>query len=289
VTLDLDHADLAAPLGRASPYLRASLERAGERALELFADAVEVPHLLLVLLDDEDSALHAAITHAFADPPSLAEEVLALSPGILVVASGATLPFSPRAVEALHGAHRRREGEVTPADLLAAAWEALSEDLRGDLRRAGLEPGADLSPRPPRGTASPAHLFRATSPAARRALVGAARASKAAGDPTIGPASIAAAALEADAELACRAGVSGRRLRAALVGRTVDGTAPPPRNLPPAAELCRLLAELPAGASSALVAAALYKTADSELAAAFRRQEVTLDSLRRAAEAFADP
>ncbi|MDP6409363.1 MAG: Clp protease N-terminal domain-containing protein [Planctomycetota bacterium] len=289
MALDLDHPALAAPLERASPYLRTALEGAGRHALALFADAVELPHLLFVLLTDEDSALHAAVTHAFADPPSVAEEIMALSPGILVVTSGATLPFSTRAVEALKDAHGRAGGEVTPADLLAAACARLEKETRADLLRMGLEPALAGTEGAEHAGAPPDHLFRATSDSARRALVGACRAADAAGDPSIGPILIAAAALEVDEELAARAGLSGRRLRAALHGRTADPTPPPPRRLPPACELSALLAGLPAGAPSTSVAAALFATPDSELAAALQRQQVTPDVLRRAARAFGDP
>lgn len=293
MSLDFDHADLAPSLERVSPYVRTALERAGNHALTLFADEVEIPHLVYVLLGDEESALYTVVTRAFADPETLAEETLALSPGILVVATGATLAFSTGSVRALHGAHAlagaRPDGEVTPADLLAAACEQLGAEERADLARMGLDAAPAAEAGAGGGSAAPDNLFRACSHAGRRALVSACRAAHGAGDPSIGPVQIAAAALDADDDLAESTGVTGQRLRTALHGRTADPTPPPPRRLPPAEELCTLLASLPPGASSMALVAALFADPPSELAQAFARQKITPAVLERSSEAFKDP
>ena len=94
----------------ASAYLEAARVSAVELALSLHADAVSREHLVCVLLSDEESALSELVEHAFADPETLHQDALALAPGILVVGSGATKPFSVRAVLAARRAVELAQG-----------------------------------------------------------------------------------------------------------------------------------------------------------------------------------
>jgi hypothetical protein len=137
MSLDPDDPRLAPHLARLQPYARGLVARAAEHALRLHADAVTPEHLLSTLMEDPRTAAHAAVLHAFADPATIAEEALAISPGLMVVASGSTLAFSPRAAEALARADADAEGrEVDVARILAAA---------------GLRPRRGSPPRAPRG------------------------------------------------------------------------------------------------------------------------------------------
>ena len=104
-----------------STYLQAAHARAVELALTLHSEEVTLEHLICALLSDEESAICELIEHAFADPETLYEDALALTPGILIVGSSATRPFSVRAVEvarrAVEGGHGLRELAVKTKSL----------------------------------------------------------------------------------------------------------------------------------------------------------------------------
>lgn len=298
MSLDLDHPGLARERARSSPYLAAALERAGERALRLHSETVGIEHLLLELLADEESALHRAVVHAFADPDTIAGDVLALAPGILVVGSDAALPFSTRALAAVRAARARAVArgatEVGARDLLVEAVRALPGDARAALEAAGYRAPEPAAPPPAAGAApsaisSGANPFHHFSAAARRALARANRAAGRAGEPSIGPARVAAGALGTEPDLDVSCGFTARRLELALEGRTVDALPPPARRIPPDDELLRLLSDLPDGASSIALVELVQRGPGSELAQAFSRQKVTPELLERARGAFADP
>ena len=139
----VDDARIRDALARLAPYAREIVRRAGDEALAIHADVVAVEHLLLALMGDEDCAAHRVVLHAFADPETVALEALAVAPGVLVVASESTRPFSTRAVEALASARRRAaEGalaEVGVEHVLLTAVEALPDAGRDALLAAGLE------------------------------------------------------------------------------------------------------------------------------------------------------
>ena len=82
------------------PYARGLLQAAGAHALRLHAETVSPEHLLWALMDDPSAAAHAAVLHAFADPGTIADEVLAVSPGLLVVAFAALVLRASRAASA---------------------------------------------------------------------------------------------------------------------------------------------------------------------------------------------
>ena len=77
-----------------SKYLQSAHAEATELALKLHSDEVTLEHLTCALLSDEESAICELVEHAFADPETLYEDALALTPGILVVGSG---PHAPSA------------------------------------------------------------------------------------------------------------------------------------------------------------------------------------------------
>jgi ATP-dependent Clp protease ATP-binding subunit ClpA len=216
---------------------------AGAHALRLHAETVSPEHLLWTSMEDSRSAAHAAVLHAFADPGTIAEEVLAISPGLLVVASGSTLPFSARAVEALESA-RASAGEdaVVVSGLLVQSASAFDEPLRRRVR------GAGFSAEIPTGAAAAGvpgpGLFRHFSTPAKRVLSSANRLAASDRSPSISQVHLFLACLQEDEGLAARTGLSFRQARLLLAGSTRDETAPSPRSLPPDGSLIAFLDRL---------------------------------------------
>ena len=299
---------VAAALVRLAPYARGSLERAADRALQMHADAVALEHLLCEILDDESSAAHSALIHGFADPGVLRDEVLALAPGILVVGSARSLPFSERAVRALFAARDRAEAEGAPEVGLALLAREAMRELRAVhgaiLDGAGVECGPDAAPavgrpradRPhaDRPTAGPpttpaGSLFRLFSADAKRVLSRACRLADRMDRAAIGPAHVLLACLEQDAA-ACGATTAGLvRLRAALSGRDADESVVPARALEPEPGLSALLRELPAGADTLSILRTCLDKGTAELRQLLVRQRVTPALLERARPACGDP
>src|SRR5688572_3141726 len=87
-----------------APHGRALLAAARDFALSIHAEELGPEHLLCALMADAEGAARRAVEHAFADPETIAGEVLAMASGILVSGSAASLPFSPGGVRALEGA-----------------------------------------------------------------------------------------------------------------------------------------------------------------------------------------
>lgn len=286
MSLDLDSPGLAAALDRAHPYLRTLCAAAGARALEVHADEVTLEHLLDACMRDEDCAAHELVVHAFADPETVAVELSALSPGMMVVGSEGALPFSTRAVRALQAARDAAVAagadEVSCGLVLREADAELDEPL-------GLTTAA-LGPAPGGGGVSPdGPLFRGFSGDAKRALSQASRTAGTAREPSISPARLALACLATAPDLGAAAGVSASAARERLRGRTLDPTPPPPRALPPAEALLEALAALPPGADSLGLWTTVRARADESLAVLLDRHKITPSLLERAAGAFADP
>lgn len=291
MSLDLDDPGLARILERLEPYARALLRTAGAHALRLHAETVAPEHLLSTLMADPRSAAHAVVLHAFADPGTISEEALAISPGLMVVASGSTLPFSVRAVEALTRARAATEaaGEdaVGVSRILSQSVSAFDEDLRRTLREAGFS--AEI----PGGIATVASLgpglFRHFSMPAKRVLSGSNRL--AAGDraPSISHVHLFLGCLQEDEELATRTGVSFRRARVLFSGSTWDDSAPPMRALPPDPSMIAFLEGVPAGSDSLALLARFLAGGTPDLAQILVRSKVTTKLLERARNAFRDP
>lgn len=288
MALDLEEPRTARIHAALSPFLRGALERSAAHALHLHADAVSIEHLLTVLLLDEDSAAHRAVLFAFADPESLVEETLALSPGILVVGSGSSLPFSTAGVRGLRAARAGRSA-VGVEHLLAGALRSCTDDVRAALAGAGLAEGA----LPPGGGQDDVpegrSLFADCEATALRALGAACRIARGLGRSSIAPGHIVQACLESDPELARRTGLSGHAARRALAGRDADEEPPPERALALEAELAPLLEGLRPEAGSLGLLAAVVARGPDELARMLSRNRVTPELLARAGDAFADP
>lgn len=289
MSLDLADPALAPLLGRLGARARELLVRSGEHALRIHADAVTPEHLLSTLMADESSAAHAAVLHAFADPGTIADEALAISPGWMVVASGSTLPFSARATAVLSSAGDRaaREGagEIGAELLLAEAEAALEEDLRSALRAAGYAGFRGSPGGPEEAPGSPRRL----GPAAKRALSAANRMAASEKASSISPAHLFLACLLGDEAHAAEVGLGFPRARGLLAGRTADTSAPAKRRLPPDPSLLRFLSDLPTGADSLAMLARFHAGNTPELAAILNRSKVNAPFLERARGSFLDP
>ncbi len=297
----LNTPELAALRARLGPYLDRSLDGAADQARRLHAEALALEHLLLVLLADGNSALNRLVEHAFADAETLLSDVLAIAPGILVVGSGATLPFSPRGLAAMRAARaraaRRAAASVVPADLCAGAagelepgaWEALTALGFGPQawELALAAPGdAERSPDPVR---EEGHLFHHFSPDARRVLPAAGRGARRSGATAIAPAHLLVACLELDGALARRVGLSAGRATPLLRPFASDPSHVASDPIPPEPELREFLAALPRGAGSLEVLGRLFEGPEGEQVQIFTRQKVTPALLERARGSFADP
>ncbi|MCA8980689.1 MAG: hypothetical protein KDC14_11740, partial [Planctomycetes bacterium] len=265
------------------------------RALQIHADELAREHLVERLFADDDSALHAAVLDAFADPEGMAVESLALSPGILVVGAGEATLFSTLAVEAVTRARRiaveRGADAIAPREVLYGAVASLTQDARAALVEAGLreELAAGESTSRTSSIVESGHLFHAFSNDARRLLVLAAREASRAEEPSISPARLVLAALQTDRDLGAACGLTSHRARLLLDGRTVDATPAPVRELVVDPTLTAFLESLPEGAGSIDVALQLLLEPQHELAQILLRQKVGADRLRAARSVFSDP
>jgi hypothetical protein len=287
--------ELAPELARLAPYARDSFERAAALAARLHADEITPEHWLAALLEDEECAATRVVLHAFADPETIGVEVLALCPGLMLVGSDHTLPFSVRGVEALYaaraGAVARTGSRVEPEDLFRSSVAHLSSEL---CARLALLPGAVLElAAPPRGEgqALPGDgpLFRHFSERSLRALGAGGRAAAALERAAIGPAHLLLGTLEVDGDLRERTGLTPARLRMASSGLDEDRTPLAERRLGGDGRLCELLAELPSGAGTADVLGWLLGHGSQELISLLRRQKVTSALFERCLGAYQDP
>jgi ATP-dependent Clp protease ATP-binding subunit ClpA len=281
---------------RLSPYANAILERTGEHALHLNADVVTPEHLLSTLMTDPDCAAFALVLHAFADPPTIAAEALAMSPGVMVVASDSTLPFSPLGLKALLAARdsaiERSEGEVDDRHLLLSSVEQMDAGLCETLSAAGFqsEPVRALGATPasvPVSRTGP--LFKHFSLHAKRSLSHANHFAAALKLDAIGPAHIFLGCLKESERMAELSGLSFPRARLLLTGRTADATRPTPRPIPPDESLVEFLEALPRGAGTLAMMAQYLAGHTPELAQILTRNKIGLELLERARTSFTDP
>ncbi len=295
MSLNLEHRGLSSLLPQLSPYLRRQLGSAGDHALALHADEVTLEHLIWVLMGDDESAIYATVDQAFADPETIAADLLSLCSGILVSTKSGALAFSTRGVRAARAARdlasERGLAEVDVACLVIGALEQLETELAVALNDAGLNPGAlrDELASGRQGLSTEGHLFKHYSTAARQTIIGAAKQAKQAGEDSISPARILAAALAGDAALAELSGLTAHRVKACIQGRAEDRTPPPERSLDPDPALIGLLERLPAASSSLQLVGLVLESPESELSQTFARQKITPDLLIRARSAYDDP
>jgi len=280
-------------LGKLAPYARETLERAAEHALRLHAREIAPEHVLTTLLRDESAGGTRLVLHAFADPDTLASEIQAMSPGVMVVGARQTLPFSVRGVRALERsrAEARAAGaaEVDPAHVFLAAWRCLEEDQVSALETAGARitlPTLDCNEP---GEPDEAPLLCFFSDAARRSLAAARRLAHRRDRAAIGPAHMLAGALEVDAPLCRTTGLTVARLQTALADRDADETLPERRLLAPDLALRGLLDELPEEADTVALLGWSLRHGSPALRELFRRQKVTVELFETAGDAFGDP
>jgi hypothetical protein len=276
---------------RLGPYARFSLERARRYALRLHADELTSEHLLASLLEDESCAATALVLHAFADPATVGGEVLALCPGIMVVGSGRSLPFSMGALAALRSARAlaaARGSSVTPPDLFQAVLLDLPQELFRRLFPDG-ERARPLRPPPEPSGLGAGSLFHSHGHDSLRALGAACRAAAKLERDAIGPVHLLAGALEVDAELARAENLTPARLRLLLAGCDEDRIPLPARELAPDPRLAELLAGLPPGAGTLEILGELLRAGSEELRALLLRQKITPALFERSRGAFRDP
>lgn len=279
---------------RLAPRLVQLTEQAACEALRLHADEVAIEHLLCAAMRDEDSAAYEVVSHAFADPDTIFEESLALAPGLLVVASASTLPFSEGAVRALFRAlseaHAAGADEVSPIHLIATAYHAMSEPQQALLAAIRFEASGLLTlaanGKPPVKANSLFALFDET---AKKALSRSNRAAASLRANEIGPAHLFMGCLQMDEPLAEELGLTFSRARLTLGQDHLDPTVAPERSLALDATLLALLEKLPSGADSLGLLAALHAGGDADLATLLGRHKVTAELLERSKQAFQDP
>ncbi len=296
MTLVAGHPALQRELARLSPYARLAVERAARFALWLHAAELVPEHLLASLLEDEECAATQLVLHAFADPQTIGGEILALCPGILVVGSGRSLPFSVCGLRALENA-RRRAGQngseaVHPFHVFRAALEELPSELQEALLAAGLqELPAPSGPAAAAREALPLEgaLFRHFSPTARRALGAACRAADRLQRNSISPAHLLLGCLEAEETLREQAGLTPARLHLILAGADADDTPLEERALEPGPALLELLSALPAGSGTMEILGEILTHGREEVRALLQRQKITTALHQRSAKAFRDP
>lgn len=281
-----------------SPFGVELLERCAAFALELHAEELSPEHLLVALMRAEESGVHRAALFAFADPETVAAEALALAPGILVVGSSRSMPFSVAGAAALRAARQRAveagADSVTPGDVLLAAVDALTPEAREALGRSGFDGGGVAAQRgPSEAGATPLHdggeVLAGYSSGAMRALGVACRTAVQLSREAISPAHLIFATLEVDGALAERAGTLPMRVRSSLTGLDVDPATPPERALVADERLAALLADVPAGSGSVGLYASLVDHATAEMRQLLDRHKLGPEFAARARGGFDDP
>ena len=290
LVLDDDAKQALAPLGS---RLRSLIDTAHDEAVRLHSSELTVEHLLCAAMRDEDCAAYDVVCHAFADPDTIYEETLALAPGLLVVASASTLPFSPGSVLALHAAYsaaREAGTEVDTSRVLAEARAASSEGQRQTLDGLGFRSSDLPEPASPPGWPRDAGSFFASfDETAKRAVSGSNRVANSLRSRSIAPAHLLLGCLQADESLASRTGLTFSRARMALAHDHEDATPAEARDLRLGADLRSFLSGLPAGSDTLAFLAALHSPATEDVSNLLGRHKVSADLLKRSEGAFTDP
>jgi ATP-dependent Clp protease ATP-binding subunit ClpA len=294
--LDASDARFARSHARLSPYAQTALERSARHALRLHSDVVTPEHLLSTLMDDPRSAACALVLHAFADPPTIADEALAISPGVMVVASGGTLPFSPLGLQALVAARLlardQREAEVEDVHLVLQSAAVMDEELVAALSASGFDldrlraqrATESASPVPTSGP-----LFKHFSSRAKHALTHANHIAAGFKLDAISPAHVLLGALKDGERMTALCGLTFQRARLVLAGNTADETEPRPRSLSPDGTLIAFVEGLPDRADTLALLARFLAGDTPELAQILSRNKITAELIERARGAFEDP
>ncbi len=297
MSLDPEDSAWSAARARLSPYGRVMLERGADLALRIHSDHVGPEHLVLAALGDEDSAVHRAALHAFADPETVGDEILALAEGILVVGSARAKPFSARAVELLYAARAAaaaaRTGLVAPVHLLVQAFDHLEAGLGDVLAAAGFDrPGAEAGAAELAGVGdvvADGPLFRSFSNDAKKTLsTGAHHAAREELD-AVSPGCLLLASLEVEPALEASSGLPLHRARMVLSGRLDDASPPADRVLEPDEPLRALLERLGPGSGSLELLLACHGDPSRELPQLLGRHKISAALLERSRGVFRDP
>ncbi|MCZ6597056.1 MAG: Clp protease N-terminal domain-containing protein [Planctomycetota bacterium] len=302
MALSLDDPDLYRALERLGPYVRFAVERAARFAHRLHADELTVEHLLASLFLDEDCAATRAVLHAFADPETLATEVMALCPGILVVGSKRCVPFSVLGVRALFAsrsaASRAGEETVEPARILAAGLAHLEAEALAALRETGLrttgpptKPAATESGHEerPGGLPDEGALFRHFSKESKRVLGRAGHIAVGLDRDAVSPAHLVLACLEVAEDVREASGLTAVRARMVLAGRDGDDTSLEERHPAADAGLLAFLSRQPEGADTLAILASSLEHGSTELRQLLARQRITTAVAERSRGIFQDP
>jgi len=300
MSLDLNQPRAQALFDKLSPYCRHVLNNTAEHALRLFADELVPEHLLTTLMEDDDSAAYHAVIFAFADPQTIGREALALSPGILVVSSSHSLPFSPCGVSALFQARElaveRGAGEVSPAHLMSAAFDGLEGPLQAKLLAANFDRAALAEPAESTDGGSAisteAALFASFAEESRRILGVACKLAKQNERTAISPAHILGACAQRQPQLADRAGANAMRLSSTIGRSDADETAPTPRPVPLDAAMLEFLEALPAsegGLTTLDLLDGFCRHGTVELRDILKHNRVTSELVDRVSASYRDP
>ncbi len=275
-----------------APRLLLLTQNAATQALRLHANEVTLEHLVCAAMRDEDCAAYEVVCHAFADPDTVFDESLALAPGLLVVASASTLPFSEGAVRALYGSYHaarsKDEEEVSTARVIVCAFEAMSESQRALLRAIGFEPKWSSSDAASAQAPDPSSLFSHFDENAKKALSRGNRAAASLRAGEIGPVHLFLGCLQTDEALATTLGLNFSRARLTLSQDHADPIPVPEREVSLDSGLLELLEELPTGADSLGLLAALHSEKAADLGTLLMRHKVTPELLARSQTAFRD-
>lgn len=288
-----DAPPLQAAVQRLAPYARHKVDEAAGFARRMHAEDFTLEHLLSSMFFDEETAASRVVLHAFADPETLATEVMALCPGITVVGSERCLPFSVRGVRALFAARTAAAGAgaeaVTPVHLLAAAAGELTDEARGKLEATGFEPPVPSAD--PAGDAleDAGPLFRSFSNDSKRALGVAGNAAVQFERARVSPAHLFLGCLQVDDDLGRAHGTSHGRARMLLAGLDDDPTDLAPAPLAADADLVAFLARLPEDSDTLALLEGVLAHGATELRQLLVRQRITPQLVERSKGAFRDP
>ena len=298
--LYLSTPEVARDVARLGSGARVAIEAAAQHALRLHAEELTAEHLLSSMFLDESAGASRFVLFAFADPETLAIETLALSPGIMVIGSGRSLPFSVRGVRALVAARARAASagarSVCPGDLLACGVAELEDEVQELLISVGLiqetlgldgPAGPDTAPG---GAPIPSEgpLFQHFNQDARQSLGAASRAASQWARKAISPAHLVFGALKADERLAQALDLRPTRIRMALGGRDEDMTPIEHRLLAPDRPMRALLAALEDGAGTISILGYLLSHGSEEIRLLLQTQRITPELFERAQGSFAD-